>query len=285
MRVSGGEEDRPIQVQGQHPDGHQERSISPLVMHPSGPIPLVGGEASRFMEAEFIFVRRSLESQIRELPPLPTAVTKVLQASQDPMVPIEEIGKVISSDQALTTKILRTVNSSYYGLARQIANVTQAVVILGMEQVRNVTMASAAGGAFKGKGAKHEAVLNQFWSHSFAASATAGGIAVSRRWAPKRVCELQTAGLVADMGRLFLYASFPDAFCTLIDRAKAAGVDFETAEREIMGMPHAAIGSEIADRWGFPASIVTTIAAHEHQFPLDAEDDAAVIRLADASQK
>ncbi|RYG88041.1 HDOD domain-containing protein, partial [bacterium] len=129
------------------------------------------------MDAEFILVRRSLEGSIKELPPLPTAVLKILEVMARPDPSANDIEAVVASDPALTAKMLRVVNSAYYGLARQISNVGQAVVILGLQQVRNVTLAVGASSTFKGSGERQQERLNEFWVHAFGTSATAGLLA------------------------------------------------------------------------------------------------------------
>lgn len=237
------------------------------------------------MDAEFILVRRSLEGSIKELPPLPTAVMKILDVMARPDPSAFDIEAIVSADQALTAKMLRVVNSAYYGLARQISNVGQAVVILGLQQVRNVTLAVAASSTFKGTGARHQEVLNQFWIHAFATSATAGLLARRQGLDRKTTDEAQTCGLVHDIGRLFLFANFPKTFDRLIVLAAERELDFDTAERQLMGISHAELGGSIAEKWGFPDGILAAIRDHEGPYEDDPGDAAKIINMADHLNK
>lgn len=237
------------------------------------------------MDAEFILVRRSLEGSIKELPPLPTAVLKILEVMARPDPSAIDIEAIVSADQALTAKMLRVVNSAYYGLARQISNVGQAVVILGLQQVRNVTLAVGASSTFKGTGERQQETLNQFWVHAFATSATAGLLAGRQGLGRKTVEEVQTCGLIHDIGRLFLYANFPKTFERLIDLAAEQGLDFDTAEASMLGVSHAALGGQIAEKWGFPEGILATIRDHEGPYEADPGDAAKIVNMADHLNK
>ena len=237
------------------------------------------------MDAEFILVRRSLEGSIKELPPLPTAVLKILEVMNRADPSAIDIEEIVSADQALTAKMLRVVNSAYYGLARQISNVGQAVVILGLQQVRNVTLAVGASSTFKGTGARHQEVLNQFWVHAFATSATAGLLAQRQGFDRKRIEEVQTCGLVHDIGRLFLFANFPKTFERLIKLAGERDLDFDSAERELLGVSHAELGGAIAEKWGFPEGILTAIRDHEGPYATAPGDAAKIVNMADFLNK
>ncbi len=237
------------------------------------------------MDAEFILVRRSLEGSIKELPPLPTAVMKILEVMGRPDPSATDIEAIVSADQALTAKMLRVVNSAYYGLARQISNVGQAVVILGLQQVRNVTLAIGANSSFKGTGPRHHEVLNQFWIHAFATSATAGLLARRQGLDRKGTEEVQTCALVHDIGRLFLFANFPKTFERLIKLAEERDLDFDTAERQLMGITHAELGAQIAEKWGFPEGILAAIRDHEGPYETQPSQAAMIINMADHLNK
>ncbi len=232
------------------------------------------------MDAEFILVRRSLEGSVKELPPLPTAVLKILETMSGPDPSAARIEEIVAADQALTAKVLRVVNSAYYGLARQISNVGQAVVILGLQQVRNVALAVGASSTFKGGSPRQAEIMGQFWTHSFATSATAGLLAGGKGWERKRIEEVQTIGLIHDIGRLFLFANFPKTFDRLVRLAEERALDFDAAERTLMGVSHAALGGDIADKWGFPGTIADAIRAHEGPFE-DATETAKLVHMAD----
>src|SRR4051812_44649147 len=90
------------------------------------------------------FVRLSIEKSLRDLPALPGIVARVLQETEDPDASAHGIEKLLSSDQALASKVLRVVNSAYYGLSGQITSLSQAIMILGIPQVRNLVLSVSA---------------------------------------------------------------------------------------------------------------------------------------------
>lgn len=233
------------------------------------------------MDAEFILVRRSLEGSIKELPPLPNAILRILETMSGADPSAGAIEEIVAADQALTAKVLRVVNSAYYGLARQISSVGQAVVILGLQQVRNVALAVGAASTFKPASPKHAAIMGQFWTHSFATSATATLLAGQRGLDRKTCGELGTIGLVHDIGRLFFFANFPKTFDRLVLLAYDKGMSFDEAERTLLGVGHAGLGGDIADRWGFPTAIVEAIRFHEGPFDEGQSDAAKIIHMAD----
>ena len=233
------------------------------------------------MDAEFILVRRSLEGSIKELPPLPNAVLRILETMSGPDPSAGAVEEIVAADQALTAKVLRVVNSAYYGLARQISNVGQAVVILGLQQVRNVALAVGASSTFKGGSPRQAEVMGQFWTHSFATSATATLLAGQRGLDRKTCGELGTIGLVHDIGRLFFFANFPKTFDRLILLALERGMSFDEAERNLMGVSHAGLGGDIADRWGFPPAFAEAIRGHEGPFGQGESDAAKIVHMAD----
>ena len=237
------------------------------------------------MDAEFILVRRSLEGSIKELPPLPTAVMKILEVMARPDPSAVNVEAIVSADPALTAKMLRVVNSAYYGLARQISNIGQAVVILGLQQVRNVTLAVGASSTFKGTGARHQEILGQFWVHAFATSATAGLLAKRQGIGRKEMEEIQTCGLVHDIGRLFLYANFPKTFDRLVEVSRERGADFDSTELAMLGISHAKLGGQIAEKWGFPEGILNTIRDHEGPYESDPGAAAKIVNMADHLNK
>ena len=96
------------------------------------------------VDAEALVIRKRLEQSLKELPPLPTAVAKVLDETNKTEPDLHRIDEIIAGDQALASKVLRIVNSAYYGLSRQVTSVGQAVMILGIQQVRTITLSVGA---------------------------------------------------------------------------------------------------------------------------------------------
>ena len=97
---------------------------------------------------------RIIEDELQDLPPLPAVIMRVMETVSDPATSAADLNRLISADQALASKVLRLVNSSYYGFPRKIATITNAVVILGFNTVRNLTTSLGAFKAFDAQGQK-----------------------------------------------------------------------------------------------------------------------------------
>ena len=237
------------------------------------------------LENEFYIVRKSLEQSLRELPPLPTAVTRVLQEMQNPEPSAANVEKIISGDQALASKMLRVVNSAYYGLSRQVTNVGQAIIILGLQQVRNIVLSVGTITAFNAKTPKQIETMRQFWRHSFGSATTATLVARKLGWERKPTETLFTGGILHDIGRLFLFCNFANTYDRLLEIALSKGQIFEGTELAMLGTTHAEIGGKIAEKWGLPESIVACIKNHEGPFGEEIDPLTGIIHFADCLNK
>src|SRR5882757_599437 len=122
--------------------------------------------------------QQTLEKKLADLPPLPAVVTRIMQTVNSPDTSAEDLNKLISMDQGLSSKVLRIVNSSYYGFPKRISTITHAVVILGFNTVRNLVLGVSAFGMLPQKGMASGLNRAKFWEHSVA---TAVGASVITR--------------------------------------------------------------------------------------------------------
>lgn len=212
------------------------------------------------------FVKKSIEKALTDLPALPAVVARVLQETERPDGSAATVERLISADQALTSKVLRVVNSAYYGLAGQVTSLSQAIVILGMQQVRNLVLSVSAIGSMKPKTSRQHEVLRQFWLHSFGAAAAANLISKKKGIAPKDQETLFVAGLLHDIGRLFLFCNFTQTYDQVLKYATEKQITIEEAEAKLLGIGHAEIGADMARFWQLPTAITDLIGGHEGPF-------------------
>lgn len=225
---------------------------------------------------------RIIEDELQDLPPLPAVVMRVMQTISDPTTSAADLNRLISGDQALASKVLRLVNSSYYGFPRKIATITHAVVILGFNTVRNLTTSLGVFNAFDARG-RHTALdRDQFWAHSLAVAVAAGVIARRKNIPAKSVEEVFVGGLMHDVGKLFLDLYFPDQYAIAIKLALAANISIWDAEKTALGVGHALVGKRIAEKWNLPPSLTSMIMLH-HQpaFAKEHFEIVAIIHAAD----
>lgn len=187
---------------------------------------------------------------MRNLPPMPVAVQKLLAVMNDENSSAEHVTQVLSSDPALAGKVLKLVNSSYYGMSGEVSTITRAVVVLGFSGVRNVAMGFGMVSAMRKLGASG---LGAFWDHALAAGAGAQAIAeqMPGRRDPE---EAFIAGLMHDIGHVVLATAAPDQWRAAQDAALAGG-DIIALEQEALGMSHATVGERLMRFWQLPDAL------------------------------
>ena len=207
----------------------------------------------------------------KEMPSLPTAVAKLTSLIANPKTTAADINSVISRDPGLVSRILKLVNSSFYGFSRRITTITSAVVILGFGKVRDLALSSFVFDTFVGGHASSRAVLDGLWRHSFASALFCSAIA--RHVDPKGEEDAFIRGLLHDLGKFVMirYAS-GDAEKVLGLTAREEGLLCLDAERRELSYDHAELGAALLERWNLPD--VTVEAVRRHHDPLAAPDAA-----------
>ena len=207
---------------------------------------------------------RIIEDELQDLPPLPAVIMRVMQTVNDPTTSASDLNRLIAGDQALASKVLRLVNSSYYGFPSRIATITNAVVILGFNTVRNLSTALGVFNTFDPTGCETALDRDEFWAHSIAVAVASGVIAKRKGIASKVVEEVFVGGLMHDIGKLFLDQYFPAQYAIAIKLATAANISIWDAEKTALGVGHALVGKRIAEKWNLPPSLTSMITLH-HQ--------------------
>lgn len=197
---------------------------------------------------------------VKQLPPLPAAVIAVLASFGRPDVDVDEIARKISVDQGMVTRVLRVANSAFYGFNGKVGTMHDAVVLLGLHNVRSLVVAAGLIHQFSPKDGQMFD-RNAFWLHNIGTGVCARVLADKLG----KDGELAfTAGLLHDVGRLVVEACCPEKFSAVAARCLADDISMIKAEQLVLGVDHAQIGFEAAERWNFPAAIRQAIRDH-HQ--------------------
>ncbi len=231
------------------------------------------------------FVRLSIEKSLRDLPALPGIVARVLKETENPDVSAQGIERLLSSDQALASKVLRVVNSAYYGLSGQVTSLSQAVMILGMPQVRNLVLSVSAINTMKPKTPRQQETLKLFWLHAFGTAAATQIIAQRKRLRVADSEALMLGGLMHDIGKLFLYSMFTQTYDQVLRYAEDKEIPAKEAEQRMLSLTHADIGAAMAEHWNLPASLHGLIAKHEGPFQGDEDPTYFAVHAGDALTK
>jgi HD-like signal output (HDOD) protein len=221
----------------------------------------------------------SFISQAGPLPSLPAIYAELNQAIEDQYASLENIGQIIRKDQALVARLLRLSNSAYYGLPRRIETIEEALYLIGLREMCEMTLATTVLAAFPGL-PPELAEAGQFWRHSLACAAGCAVLAEERQEpVPERYF---VGGLLHDFGRLVLYLKAPQESLKILRRCRETGELASVVEREVLGFDHAEVGGALLELWSLPFALVEMVRCH-HQPSQSraAPGDAAVVHVAD----
>jgi HD-like signal output (HDOD) protein len=230
-----------------------------------------------------VVFQQTLEKKLADLPPLPVVVTRIMQTINNPNTSADDLNRLISLDQSLSSKILRIVNSAYYGFPKRISTITHAVVILGFNTVRNLVLGVSAFGMLTQKNSQSGLNRSQLWEHSVACAVAASLLAKKKNPRTRSVIEEAfIGGLLHDIGKLFLDCYFPMQYTVTLACAAKEKSTILAAEQHVLDIDHAFIGRKIANQWNFPNMLTAGIGAHHDPMPgTDHFETSAIIHTAD----
>ncbi|MGO9200700.1 MAG: HDOD domain-containing protein [Limisphaerales bacterium] len=197
----------------------------------------------------------------------------------EPHSTLADLGDVIEKDPDLTARLLKLGNSSFFGFPHRLETVSEAVSVIGIQQVQELILASSVVELFDGIGADL-ADMESFWKHSLACGIGARCLAIARQM-PKAE-KFFVAGLLHDLGRLVLFSRAPDQVVEIFRLYQSRRMLLRQAEISILGFDHALIGETLMRSWQYPANLATAVAYHHS--PMSAEIyqlESSIVHLAD----
>ena len=222
-------------------------------------------------------------TQDAKLISLPEAYLRLKQVIDDPDYTVQQVAEAVSHDPALTTRVLRLINSPYFGLASPIDNIPRAVSLLGPQQIHDLALATSVAHSFSGIDPKRHD-LNRFWNDSLFCALVAKQLAsLCRLEQPER---LFVAGLLSDLGHLILYQSIPQETLNAERLAREQTRPLVEVEREFLGLDYARVGATLMRQWRLPESLIE--ATEYHPEPQRSQRDplaTAVIHVADRMRR
>lgn len=199
-------------------------------------------------------------SKVGEIATLPEVTVRIIQIVEDPKSTARDLHDVIKNDPALSSRLLKVVNSAFYGLPGQIGNVDRAIVLLGLSAVKNIAIAASMTHLFNGGVAIEGFNGLAVWRHSIGVG-VAARLLTSAQGRPA-LEESFLAGLIHDLGLLVERQVFAKKVAEVIARYNAAPTHFWELEEQIIGADHQAFGAALAAKWRFPMHLCTTIGYH-----------------------
>ncbi len=200
--------------------------------------------------------RRKIENA-SDLPSLPSVVNEIIRLANSPRTNASDVGSIIEQDQALTTKVLKLVNSAFYGFPGQIKTVQHAVVIIGFNKVKNVVMSASLFDMTKGRQGR-SIDIPQFWLYSL-------GCAIGARVAIRDLDnniqpdDAFVAGLIHSLGVIIMDQIFPADYAMVKAVCEEDRITLNQAERKVLGFTSAQVGSWVAEKWRLPKMLNNSI--------------------------
>lgn len=238
------------------------------------------GELNRWLMDDTL---RTTVARMSNLPSLPKLYYRIMDALQSPTSTIHDIGKIISTDPALTAKLLQLVNSAFFGAPRPVSTASEAIQILGVDTIRSLVLASHVFSAFDTVRFK-ELPVEEIWAHSMQTGRLAQQIARRESHDPVVVDVAFTAGCLHDIGKLIFIANMPAQYRDVLHRASLDSIPLTEIERPALGASHAEVGAYLLGVWGLPSAMVEAVAIHHEpsQSSSTVFNPLAAVHIADA---
>lgn len=211
---------------------------------------------------------KNLLEQTNELPALPEIYLRVSELLEDDSSDAYQIGDAVQIDPFLTAKILKLINSAFYGLGHHVTSVSQAVSLLGRNQLKQVLLGSVLAEVFSDMDTENYPIRD-FWHHSIQTAIIARHLAMQNA----RIIDHEaffTAGLLHDIGRLVIAKLVPDALLEIDEIVQSDGSDVVAVEAEVLGVTHIDVGAAMMKKWSMPSMLTQCILKHhsiEHAGP------------------
>lgn len=202
---------------------------------------------------------------IQDMPPLSVSVSRILELSKNPKVDAKMLNDVISVDPVLTGKVLKLVNSAYYSMPNRVTSLVRAIVMLGINTIKNLVISTGVISAVNKRQNKDSALdMTSFWRHSVGVGVLAKLLALKQNIDPKFVEEYFVAGLLHDVGKLPLDFVIAEGYKDIIALSQKKNLPLYQLESRYLGVNHSELGERIVDLWKLPTSLRETIVFHHN---------------------
>ncbi|HVX86282.1 MAG TPA: HDOD domain-containing protein [Phycisphaerae bacterium] len=212
---------------------------------------------------------------------LPEITVKIIQLVENPKSTAQDLHKLISNDPALVARILKVVNSAFYGLPGQIGSINRAIVLLGLNAVKNIVIAASLAKLFRGGRVSAQFSAKELWSHSVGVGVMAK--LITGKLNGQLPDEAFLAGLIHDIGILVELQSMRESLVEVAEKATREERRYIDIETQVIGVDHQALGAGLTAKWKFPRSFQYVTGHHHHPMALAMECRwlACVVHVAD----
>ncbi len=202
----------------------------------------------------------SLLSKVKELPALPQIYTRVSALLDDDNASVNKIGEAVQTEPSITSRILRMVNSAYYGLPYSVTSIPQTIALIGRQRLKDILIGTLLAGLFKNIENENFS-MNNFWRHSIKTAIIARHIAMQSAHIIDHEA-LFTAGLLHDIGRLVIAGKLPESQLQIDTLVKEKKLETIQAEYDILGFDHTDVSKALLQKWRLPELLVYAVKNH-----------------------
>lgn len=199
-----------------------------------------------------------------QLPTLPSVAIRLLEISRDPNVKIKDVVEIIKADPAISAKILKATNSSFFGLKSEIASIDRAVPLLGTTVITSLALSFSLVESAMTSGAMAEH-YNTYWTQSVVQGITAE--VFGNDSTKKQECDFFLSGLLVDLGRLAMLKTIPREYLPVLQKTRKEHRDLHEVEAEMLGVDHIEVGMKLVDHWKLPKALISAIEHHHASLP------------------
>jgi putative nucleotidyltransferase with HDIG domain len=200
--------------------------------------------------------------EIDRLKPVSYIGDKIMEIISNPDSSLAELVGIVKYDQGMTANLLRICNSAYFGLAKEITSVKQAVAYLGIDKVASLVMMGNSADNFREAQAGYDLTEGELWRYSVSSALMAQNLAEKRNL--NNISLIFTAALLKDIGKVILNTYVKDSFEAINKAVQSKGITFIDAEKEVIGIDHAELGARVAEQWNFSPVMVNIIRNHHN---------------------
>lgn len=209
---------------------------------------------------------------------LPEVTAAIIKTVEDPRSDASKLQKIVANDPALVSRVLKLVNSAFYGLPGKVNSIDRAIVMLGLNAVKNLAVAASLGQMFRGTQLCEGFTAKDLWAHCVGVACASRDLAKQARL--PIADEAFLGGMIHDIGLLVSLQVWPERLRAACEESRRTGRSFCEVEREIVGVDHAELGKALCEKWSFPQSCRTVAATHHAA--TTREPIVAVVATADA---
>lgn len=204
---------------------------------------------------------QTLVAKMTNFPSVPKVYFQIIEALQSPSSSIQRIADIVSTDPALTVKLLQLVNSAFFGFASSVSDAGEAVQLLGVGRVRSLALTIHLFSAYDPATLK-QVGIERIWDHSLNTGLLARKLAAIEAQDETVMEQAFTAGLLHDAGKLILAANLSDAYHSVLGQAQQQKCPLVQAENAAFHANHADVGAYLLDLWGLPMPLIEAVALH-----------------------